>query len=116
MAGGCWTFISFSFDQIGRFLARGAAFMKNKRNLKHRRGEDRRKNPDRRNGYDRRSNHAGNAADNDIIFNTLEACQYLKISRPTYLKYITSGKIKAQKIGRGWKVLKQELDRFIRGE
>ncbi len=90
--------------------------MKNKPKLKHLRGEDRRKNPDRRNGHDRRTNHAGNAAYSNIIFNTFEACQYLKISRPTYLKYITSGKIKAQKIGRGWKVLKQELDRFIRGD
>ncbi len=90
--------------------------MKNERKLKQHRREDRRKNPDRRNGYDRRTNYAGDAADSNIIFNTLEACQYLKISRPTYLKYIASGKIKARKIGRGWKVLKQELDRFIRGD
>ena len=90
--------------------------MKNKRKLKHRRRGDRRKNPDRRNGYDRRTNDVGIAADNGIIFNTLEACQYLRISRPTFLKYITSGKIKAQKIGRGWRVLKDELDRFVRGD
>jgi excisionase family DNA binding protein len=90
--------------------------MKMKRKLKHRRRGDRRKNPDRRNGYDRRTNRAGNSNDTDIIFNTLEACEYLKISRPTYLKYITSGKIKAQKIGRGWRVLKAELDRFVRGD
>jgi excisionase family DNA binding protein len=90
--------------------------MKTKQKLKLRSREDRRKNPDRRNGYDRRTNRAGNAADRDIIFNTLEACEYLKISRPTYLKYITSGKFKAQKIGRGWRVLKTELDRFVRGD
>ena len=56
------------------------------------------------------------AGDNSVIFNTHEACLYLKISRPTYLKYITTGKIKAQKIGRGWRVFKDELDRFVRGE
>jgi excisionase family DNA binding protein len=92
------------------------AFMINKRNLKHRRSEDRRKNPDRRNGYDRRTLAGLDFGDNGAIFTTQEACLYLKVSRPTYLKYITAGKIKAQKIGRGWKVIKDELDRFIRGE
>ena len=90
--------------------------MINKRKLKHRRREDRRKTPDRRNGYDRRLNVGQDHAENNVILNTQEACLYLKISRPTYLKYITTGKIKAQKIGRGWKVFKDELDRFIRGE
>ena len=90
--------------------------MINKRKLKHRRQEDRRKTPDRRNGYDRRLKVGQEAWDDNVIFNTREACLYLKISRPTYLKYITAGKIKAQKIGRGWKVFKEELDRFIRGE
>jgi excisionase family DNA binding protein len=47
---------------------------------------------------------------------TREACQYLRISRPTYLKYIYEGKIRAKKVGKGWKVLKSELDRFLRGE
>jgi excisionase family DNA binding protein len=90
--------------------------MRNKRKLKHRRREDRRKTPDRRNGYDRRTDAGHETGDNNVIFNTQEACLYLKISRPTFLKYITDGKIKAQKIGRGWKVFKEELDRFIRGE
>ena len=90
--------------------------MKSKRKLKHRMREERRKTPDRRNGYDRRT-HAGlDFAENNSIFNTQEACLYLKVSRPTFLKYITSGKIKAQKIGRGWRVFREELDRFIRGE
>jgi len=90
--------------------------MRNKRKLKHRRREERRKTPDRRNGYDRRTIAGLDLGDNSVIFNTQEACLYLKISRPTYLKYITTGKIKAKKIGRGWKVFKDELDRFIRGE
>lgn len=90
--------------------------MRNKRKLKHRRREERRKTPDRRNGYDRRMDAGLDAGDNGIIYNTHEACLYLNVSRPTYLKYITTGKIKAQKIGRGWRVIKDELDRFIRGE
>ena len=72
--------------------------------------------PDRRNGYDRRTIAGQDPLVNNVIFNTHEACNYLQVSRPTYLKYITNGKIKAQKIGRGWKVFKDELDRFIRGE
>jgi excisionase family DNA binding protein len=47
---------------------------------------------------------------------TLEACHYLRISRPTYLKYLYGGKIKGAKVGKGWKVLKSELDRFLKGE
>jgi excisionase family DNA binding protein len=47
---------------------------------------------------------------------TLEACNYLRISRPTYLKYLYAGKIKGVKVGKGWKVLKLELDRFLKGE
>ncbi|UCD78758.1 MAG: helix-turn-helix domain-containing protein [Desulfobacterales bacterium] len=90
--------------------------MINKRKLRHRRRDDRRKLPDRRNGYDRRTDSYSNLVDDGAIFNTQEACSYLKISRPTYLKYINSGKIKAKKIGRGWKIVKSELDRFIRGD
>ena len=51
-----------------------------------------------------------------IVLTTQEACQYLRISRPTYLKYIYIGKIKGAKAGKGWKVLKSELDRFLKGE
>ncbi len=50
------------------------------------------------------------------VLTTHEACQYLRISRPTYLKYVYEGKIRAKKVGKGWKVLKSELDRFLRGE
>ncbi len=81
--------------------------------VKSRRRTDRRQKQDRRNGFDRRLNNHQAKPDNHRILNTREACLYLGISRPTYLKYITSGKIKAQKIGRGWKVIKAELDRFI---
>ena len=87
-----------------------------KRKLKRRQNNDRRQTPDRRNGFDRRLNGAQAVGDENLILNTREACIYLKISRPTYLKYIAAGKIKAQKIGNGWKVLKTELDRFVRGD
>ena len=87
-----------------------------KHKLRRRQGSDRRKKPDRRNGFDRRLNSGQALLDEDLILNTKEACLYLKISRPTFLNYIAAGKIKAQKIGNGWKVFKSELDRFVRGE
>lgn len=88
------------------------------RKFQRRQEDDRRKKPDRRNGYDRRLNGNGGqvTADDGAILNTKEACEYLKISRPTFLKYIAAGKIKAQKIGNGWKVFKADLDRIVRGE
>ncbi len=52
----------------------------------------------------------------DVVLTTQEACHYLRISRPTYLRYLYMGRIKGAKAGKGWKVLKSELDRFLRGE
>ena len=52
----------------------------------------------------------------DTVLTTEEACHYLRISRPTYLKYLYVGRIKGAKVGKGWKVLKSELDRFLKGE
>jgi excisionase family DNA binding protein len=52
----------------------------------------------------------------DVVLTTREACNYLRISRPTYLRYLYVGRIKGAKAGKGWKVLKSELDRFLRGE
>lgn len=47
------------------------------------------------------------------VINTNEACHYLRISRPTFLKLIAAGKIRAQKLGKGWKVRDTELERFL---
>ena len=52
----------------------------------------------------------------DDVFTTGEAIQYLKISKPTFLKYIRLGRIKAIKAGNGWRVLQSELSRFLKGE
>jgi excisionase family DNA binding protein len=52
----------------------------------------------------------------NVVMTTLEACRYLRISRPTYLKYLYVGKIKGAKAGKGWKVLRSELNRFLKGE
>ena len=52
----------------------------------------------------------------DNVLTTQEACHYLRISRPTYLKYLYLGRIKGTKAGKGWKVLKSELTRFLKGD
>lgn len=52
----------------------------------------------------------------DLVLTTEEATQYLKISKPTFLKYIRLGRVKAIKAGKGWRVLQSELYRFLKGE
>lgn len=52
----------------------------------------------------------------DSVLTTEEAIEYLRISKPTFLKYIRLRKIKATKAGKGWRVLQSELYRFLKGE
>ena len=52
--------------------------------------------------------------DKDVVLTTKEATEYLKISKPTFLKYIHLGKIRAVKVGNGWRVHQSELYRFLR--
>ncbi len=54
--------------------------------------------------------------DKDVVLTTKEATKYLKISKPTFLKYIHQGRIKAIKAGNGWRVLQSELYRFLKGK
>lgn len=52
----------------------------------------------------------------DSVLTTDEAMQYLRISKPTILKYIHDGKLRAIKAGKGWRVLQSELYRFLNGK
>ena len=52
----------------------------------------------------------------DAVLTTDEAIKYLKISKPTLLKHVRIGKIKAIKVGRSWRFLQSELYRFLKGE
>jgi excisionase family DNA binding protein len=52
-------------------------------------------------------------SDNDVVLTTKEAIKYLKISKPTFLKYIHLKKIRATKLGNRWRVHKSELHRFL---
>jgi excisionase family DNA binding protein len=50
----------------------------------------------------------------DEVLTTKEACKYLRISRPTFLKLVHTNQIKARKVGRGWKVLMSEIQAYMR--
>ena len=52
----------------------------------------------------------------DVVMTSGEAIEYLKISKPTFLKYVRHGKLKAIKAGKGWRILLSELNRFLKGE
>jgi excisionase family DNA binding protein len=51
----------------------------------------------------------------DLVLTSDEVMGYLKISKPTLLKYIHEGRIKAIMAGKGWRILQSELDRFLKG-
>jgi excisionase family DNA binding protein len=57
-----------------------------------------------------------NLMEKDQVMTTDDAIDYLKISKPTFLKYVHIGRIKATKAGKGWRVLLSELNRFLKGE
>ncbi len=50
------------------------------------------------------------------ILTTDEAIEYLRISKPTFLKYIRLGRIRAIKAGKGWRILQSELYKFLNGK
>ncbi len=52
----------------------------------------------------------------DSVLTTNEAMEYLKISKPTFLKYIHLGRIRAIKAGKCYRILHSELHRFVQGE
>jgi excisionase family DNA binding protein len=54
--------------------------------------------------------------ESDLVLTTDEAIQYLRISKPTFLKYIRIGRIRAIKAGKGWRILQSELYRFLNGK
>ncbi|MBM4307547.1 MAG: helix-turn-helix domain-containing protein [Deltaproteobacteria bacterium] len=57
-----------------------------------------------------------NVLEKDQVLTTEDAIEYLKISKPTFLKYVHLGRIRATKAGKGWRVLLSELNRFLKGE
>jgi len=53
---------------------------------------------------------------NRKVLNTTEAMEYLRTTRVTILKMVHDGKLKANKVGREYRFLQEELDKYLRGE
>lgn len=49
------------------------------------------------------------------IYTPEEVAEILHVTRRTVYGWIKSGKLKASKVGRGWRVKREELDSFING-
>jgi excisionase family DNA binding protein len=45
-----------------------------------------------------------------------EAIELLKTTRPTFYRWLRTGKIKGLKVGRQWRFERAEIDRFLKGE
>jgi len=58
----------------------------------------------------------GDTMINDEVLTTTEAMKYVKTSRQTIIKLIRERKLKANKVGRNYRLLKKDLDNFIRGD
>ena len=52
----------------------------------------------------------------DSVLTSDEAIEYLRISKPTFLKYIRIGRLRAIKAGKGYRILQSELYRFLNGK
>ena len=50
------------------------------------------------------------------VLTTKRVCYYLRISRPTFLTLSYSNQIPAKKVGKRWKVLRSEIEAYLRGE
>ncbi len=49
------------------------------------------------------------------VLTSNEAIKYLKTSKVSLFRLVREGRIKANKIGRNYRFLKDELDKFLRG-
>ncbi len=45
-----------------------------------------------------------------------EAIRMLKVSRPTFYRWLRSGKVKGMKVGRQWRFYREDIERFMKGE
>ncbi len=52
----------------------------------------------------------------DSVLTTDDVINILRISKPTILKYIHNGRLRAIKVGKGWRILRSELFRFLNGK
>jgi len=66
-----------------------------------------------RNGGGRRELPAGPS---DELLAMDQAIALLKTTRPTFYRWLRSGKIKGMKVGRQWRFYREDLERFLKGQ
>lgn len=44
-----------------------------------------------------------------------QAIERLKTTRPTFYRWLRSGKLRGMKVGRQWRFYRHEIDRFLKG-
>jgi excisionase family DNA binding protein len=50
------------------------------------------------------------------VYTTLQACEYLQITKLTLYKLIREKKVKCNKLGKNYRFLKSDLDKLVRGD
>ncbi|MBI5877194.1 MAG: helix-turn-helix domain-containing protein [Chloroflexi bacterium] len=49
----------------------------------------------------------------DQLMTVQEVADYLKVSRTTVWRWCSDGRLPACKVGRGWRVRRKDLERFV---
>ena len=52
----------------------------------------------------------------NALIDMKEAIRLLRTTRPTFYRWLRSGKISGMKVGRQWRFTREEIDRFLKGE
>jgi len=50
------------------------------------------------------------------LIDMAEAIRILKTTRPTFYRWLRSGKVKGMKVGRQWRFYREDVERFLKGE
>jgi len=56
------------------------------------------------------------APQTDELIDMNEAISLLKTSRPTFYRWLRSGKVKGMKVGRQWRFYRDDIERFLKGQ
>jgi len=63
-----------------------------------------------------RSTPTPTAAPTEKLLDMQQAIELLKTTRPTFYRWLRTGKIRGMKVGRQWRFEPAEIDRFLKGE
>jgi len=70
-----------------------------------------------RRGAEARQNGSEGVAERmEELIDMNQAIEMLKTTRPTFYRWLRSGKIKGMKLGRQWRFYREEIERFLKGE